>query len=463
MTEELGVQTVSDSVMSIEQSRAIQEVQASLVIAKRFPRDQDAAYVRIMKACERFSLADQAEYAYPRGGKTVEGPSIRLAEVIAQNWGNMKYGIRELSQSAGESDVEAFAWDLETNVEETKTFTVKHMRYSKAKGNVGLSDPRDIYEIAANQGARRMRACILGVIPGDITEDAQKKCRETVRKGIKEKPMKDQIRATLKAFDSLGITKDLIEKRLGHGTETIIEDELIELNNIGRSIKDNMTTREEWFDVKGGQQKKADDLTNKIKPNYAAQDLKAKLDAGDTEIDGYSSMKDKEPEQTDQAKLQAAQAKLEEKREQLGQQNGEDNQDDKLPEDHPLYQLSICRPGSSIAANKDVISDYEKNDSEVAMLANRKLRDRIDAKYKKAKDLIAKQPPTLNHQVPAVISPERKAFEDKMKSYMAQDERDRETRYHDKLKDLGFASMADVKTLKDQEVVLGFMAEEFGE
>ena len=40
MTEELAVQTVSDNAMSIEQSRAIQEVQASLVIANRFPRDQ---------------------------------------------------------------------------------------------------------------------------------------------------------------------------------------------------------------------------------------------------------------------------------------------------------------------------------------------------------------------------------------------------------------------------------------
>ena len=101
MAEELAVQRVSEGVMSIEQSRAIQEVQASLVIAKKFPRDQDAAYLRIMKACERYSLADQAEYAYPRGDKTVTGPTIRIAETLAQNWGNLNFGIRELSQSKG--------------------------------------------------------------------------------------------------------------------------------------------------------------------------------------------------------------------------------------------------------------------------------------------------------------------------------------------------------------------------
>jgi len=251
-------------VVEAETARAVQEVQASLVIAKKFPRDQDAAYLRIMKSCERYSLADQAEYAYPRGGTTVSGPSIRLAEVIAQNWGNLSFGIRELSQSDGESEIEAFAWDLETNTRETKTFKVPHQRYTKSKGNVALFDPRDIYEHTANQGARRMRSCILGVVPGDIVDAAVSKCRETIKKGINEKPMTDQIRATLKAFDALGITKEMIERRLGHKTEAIVADELAEFRGIYRSIKDNITKREEWFDLKVEQEKKASDLTERF-------------------------------------------------------------------------------------------------------------------------------------------------------------------------------------------------------
>jgi len=344
---ELGVQTVSDSsVMSIEQSRAIQEVQASLVIAKKFPRDQDAAYLRIMKACERYSLADQAEYAYPRGDKTVTGPTIRLAEVLAQNWGNLNFGVRELSQSEGESEVESFAWDLETNIKKTKTFTVKHKRYTKKKGNVNLTDPRDIYELAANQGARRERACILGVIPGDIVEAAQTKCRETLKRGIKEKPIKDQIRATLKAFDSLGITKDLIETRLGHGTNTIIEDELIELNNIGRSIKDNMTSREEWFDIKGESQQKAADLTKRVKeqateipeaPGDPAQDLKQRMDEGDKGIVGYKE--GLKPETETPLLLPA----------------GVD----------PFVWLMTCKPRSSVSNAKLIIDVYDANEAAI--------------------------------------------------------------------------------------------------
>jgi len=108
--------------VEIESARAIQEVQAAMAIAKRFPRDVPAARERILQACRRPVLAERAIYAYPRGGQTITGPSVHLAEAMAQNWGNMQFGIRELSQQAGESTVEAFAWDMETNTRAIKTF-----------------------------------------------------------------------------------------------------------------------------------------------------------------------------------------------------------------------------------------------------------------------------------------------------------------------------------------------------
>ena len=77
-------------------SRQAQEVQAAMVIAKRFPRDEVESYNRIMQSCKRKSLAESAMYEYPRGGTKVTGPSIRLAEAMAQNWGNLDFGITEL-------------------------------------------------------------------------------------------------------------------------------------------------------------------------------------------------------------------------------------------------------------------------------------------------------------------------------------------------------------------------------
>ena len=54
------------SAMDIETNRAAQQVQASLVIAKKFPRDETKAFNRIIQSCRRKSLAEQAAYVYPR-------------------------------------------------------------------------------------------------------------------------------------------------------------------------------------------------------------------------------------------------------------------------------------------------------------------------------------------------------------------------------------------------------------
>ena len=123
----------SNSLTQIESQRAIQEVQAAMIIAKKFPRDPISAMDRILNACTRQTLAEGALYSYPRGGVEVIGPSIRLAEAIAQEWGNVQFGIRELEQNDKESIVEAFAWDIERNTRQIKTFTVPHVRFTKKK------------------------------------------------------------------------------------------------------------------------------------------------------------------------------------------------------------------------------------------------------------------------------------------------------------------------------------------
>jgi len=253
------------AVANVEQHRAVQEVQAAMIVAKKFPRDQHAAYGRIMAACERPKLAEVAAYAYPRGGSMVTGPSIRLAEVLSQNWGNMDFGIRELSQSGGESEVQAFAWDMETNVKQSKTFKVPHKM--KARGSFKkLTDPRDIYEYVANMGARRLRACILGVIPGDVVEAAVAKCEETMSKGGDGKPLEDRIRDMLERFKEIEVSQELIEKRLQHKTTAIVMSQLVELGKIYNSIKDGMSKRSDWFDVPSAKQDAdATDLTEAIK------------------------------------------------------------------------------------------------------------------------------------------------------------------------------------------------------
>jgi hypothetical protein len=236
--------------VSVEQSRAIAETQAAMVVAKSHRRDEFDAYSRIMKACQRPSLASSAMYAYRRGGAMVEGPSIRLAEVLARARGNITYGLRELSRTEGESEIEAFSWDLETNTRVTRQFVVRHIRDTKG-GAKKLTEERDVYELAANMGQRRVRACLLELIPGDIVEEAVNQCKKTLALGD-GRPFEDRIRSMIVAFEELGVTKDMIEGFLSHKITAMVPAQLVKLTQIYKSIKDGVAPREEYFDINSG-------------------------------------------------------------------------------------------------------------------------------------------------------------------------------------------------------------------
>ena len=237
-------QTQTMSTVQSDSQRAIAEVQAALVIAKQFPRNPIEAYDRVMNACQRPGLAQSAVYSYARGGTSVTGPSIRLAEMLAQNWGNIQYGIRELSSENGESTVEAFAWDVETNTRQTKVFQVPHIRYTR-QGTKKLTDPRDIYELVANNGARRLRACILGVIPGDVVDAAVDQCEKTIHANADTSP--EGVQKLVKAFEQFGVTKDDIEGFIQRRLDAITPANVVSLRKIFTSLRDGMSSAKDWF------------------------------------------------------------------------------------------------------------------------------------------------------------------------------------------------------------------------
>lgn len=228
-----------------DQQRAIAEVQAAMMIARMNPRDPIAAMDRIMNACSRPSLADAAVYTYSRGGTDITGPSIRLAEAMAQSWGNMAFGIRELSQGNGESTVQAFAWDVETNTRREVTFQVPHVRHTK-RGVTRLDDPRDVYELVANQGARRLRACILAVIPGDVTEAAVAQCEVTMKAKADVSP--EAMKKMVEAFATFGVSQAQIEKRIQRRLDAIQPAQVVSLKKIYASLRDGMSAAADWFE-----------------------------------------------------------------------------------------------------------------------------------------------------------------------------------------------------------------------
>lgn len=224
-------------------AREAQEVQVAMIVAKQFPRQYDIIERKVLDICSRPAFAEKAIYSYPRGGVQVEGPSIRLAEAIAQVYENIESGVVEVEQLEGKSIVKAFCWDLETNTRDTKTFTVMHVRDTK-NGPKKLTSERDIYEMVANKGARRKRSCILAVIPGDITEKALHTCRQTMQNNYNKAVYLE----ALKDLIDKGVTKDMIEKRFMKKVEAFDIPEAIKIITIRNSVNDGMSSVWDWFE-----------------------------------------------------------------------------------------------------------------------------------------------------------------------------------------------------------------------
>lgn len=242
----------SNNGMAINQvvSRQMQEVQGAIFMAKQFPRNVQASVNAIKMACNNDRVAENAEYTFPRGGQNVTGASIRLAEVIAQSWGNIDYGIIELNNANGISEMMAYAWDLETNVRRSMIFSVKHERDTK-QGKRKLTDNRDIYEMTANMGARRVRACILGVIPSYVIDEARDECKkylENKAKNIDTATLKKEINITVNVFkQKMDIAVEHLEKYLSKKHDDWTMQDVMTIRSVYSSIKEGMAGKADFF------------------------------------------------------------------------------------------------------------------------------------------------------------------------------------------------------------------------
>lgn len=250
---------INQGTVAIEASRAIAEAQGKLIIAKNFPRDEVQAYARAMEACQRPAMAEKAFYSFPRGKQTVEGPTIRFAEELARCWGNVDYGIKELSQDDGKSEMQAYAWDLETNTQSVQNFTNPHQREAFGKMQT-LTSQRDIYENNANMATRRLRSRILAVLPSWFVDGAINECKKTLA-GQNETPLIDRVKNMVVQFAKIGVTQEQIERRLKRKIDTMTAEDFVEYIGIFNALKNGESKVADWFEA----EKEATELTAALK------------------------------------------------------------------------------------------------------------------------------------------------------------------------------------------------------
>jgi hypothetical protein len=164
---------------AVEQSRAVAEVQAAIVVAQQVParhqrrhrRDARVLPADVPRRARLLPLLPRLREHHrrlrpprPRTGPLLGQHPVRLVEMRRDD-------------EYGQSEMQAFAWDVETNSRNSSTFIVPHKRDQKG-GPKQLTDMRDIYENNANNGARRVREAIFAILPPWFVEEAKQICNQ---------------------------------------------------------------------------------------------------------------------------------------------------------------------------------------------------------------------------------------------------------------------------------------------
>lgn len=232
---------------AVEQSRAIAQVQAAVVMARQFPRSEQHAITQMRDACGRIELARRAFFSFSRAGQTVSGATVYLARELARIWGNIDYGLNELKRDDehGQSELQAYAWDLETNARSTRTFVVQHGRDTKT-GRKKLTELRDIAENNNNFGARNVREMIFAVLPQWFTDMAEQVCRETMNNGGGE-PLPVRADKAIAAFSRARINREQLEDKVGAPVDEWTHADVTDLEILYGSLARKEITRDEAF------------------------------------------------------------------------------------------------------------------------------------------------------------------------------------------------------------------------
>ena len=236
--EEVKVSEVQDISLIYNQDKAVIDTQIST--AKAYPRNMKKAVensVFIVTLDEE--TAATCSYSLPRAGKVITGPTVHLAKIIAQNWGNLRIEAKVVSIDRTTLTSQAVAFDLENNL----AIKVEVKRSIMTKTGRMNDDMITVTGNASN--AIAMRNAILNVIPKAVVDKIYNEAKNKITGDLS-----DDTKLTVKrkkVLDGFKTTYDVSEQEvlqaIGKAAiEHITQDDLVVLIGIGQAIKDGDTT-----------------------------------------------------------------------------------------------------------------------------------------------------------------------------------------------------------------------------
>lgn len=238
--EIITIETVSESALSLITKA---EIDVQIATAKAFPRSLKMFIDRATSmATISEDIAASCNYALPRGGKSLEGPTVRLAEIVCSAYGNIRAGARVIANDGRTVTAQGICHDLETNY----CVTVEVKR--KITDRNGKTYNEDMQVVTGNAAcAVAYRNAVFKVVPSALVNDIYEKSREVAR-GTAETLVKRRDKA-LTYLRGLGVTdKQICEVLEIKKVEDIDLDKLETLRGMATLIKNGESTVKDLFD-----------------------------------------------------------------------------------------------------------------------------------------------------------------------------------------------------------------------
>jgi len=237
---ELQIINSTDALSAINKT----EIDIAISTSKQFPRHLESAKSEILELSTKSKeVAEACFYALPRAGKTIEGPSVRLAEIINYAWGNINSAVRVVSNDGQKITSQAVAHDLEKN----NRIMVEVSR--SILGKDGKTFTQDMQVVTGNAaGSIAWRNAIFRLIPNAVWIDIQDQIKKFIVGDGKE--MLKRRDSLIKKFNDLGITTDVLLKRMNLvDVKAINSDIMIKLFGVLTALNEGSSTVEDVFGI----------------------------------------------------------------------------------------------------------------------------------------------------------------------------------------------------------------------
>ena len=241
----------ADSLAALNRS----EIDVQIATAKQYPRNLS----QVLNNIETLATMDEETasacfYMLRRQGKLIEGPSVRMAEIIASSWGNIRVQARIISNDGKMITAQGVCHDLESN------YAVSSEVKRRITDKYGKTYSDDMQVVTGNAAcAIAMRNALFKVVPSALIKKVMQKAKK-VSLG-EATSLEESRKKMLDYFQKIGADQQHIFDYLSvTKIDEIDIDMVVELRGLANAIKEGTTTVQETFFPKPAAEPTSEDV-----------------------------------------------------------------------------------------------------------------------------------------------------------------------------------------------------------